>query len=504
MRKKTEQITNELSDAGSEKAVLAGLFQYGTDAYIDVNTIISTDTFTIVENKFIYKVFEIILQESDSIDETSIIATAKRLGYDKEILVDKDSIDHLRAILTFPINLENVAVHAKRIAKLEFVRVARFKLKKAYDDLSAVTGSETIEQIVSIPETVMFDIIESLNKEQQSNPELLGVGLDEMFEMLMNGEQKRTGIPTPFKEFNAAIGGGCRRGGVNLVCSRPKKGKTTIAKEVALFVASNDIPVLILDTEMNKNDQVFRSLSSMSGVKITNIENGYFCLDPANKRSVMKAKEDLQKKPVYYVSIAGKPFEEILSIIRRWILKTVGKDDETGVVNDCLVIYDYFKVMDTSELKELKEYQLLGFQISRLSDFAKYYDFACLAFTQLNREEDISQSDRLRWLAHSYSRLIEKTQDEINLEGLQNGNRRLMVEDARYGPGLDGGTIDFMIHGDITAAEELGLSKEREKRAKAQQIKNVTGFETTIEDECPFGDNDDPTNTSTTVGETGD
>ena len=100
----------------------------------------------------------------------------------------------------------------------------------------------------------------------------------------------------------------------------------------------------------------------------------------------------------------------------------------------------------------------MGFQISRLTDFAKEFSFPCLAFVQLNRQNDISQSDRLRWLCHSYSTLAVKTATEMADDGPENGNRKVVVMDTRFGPGIEERDyICFNFQRNINKITEIGL-----------------------------------------------
>ena len=135
--------------------------------------------------------------------------------------------------------------------------------------------------------------------------------------------------------------------------------------------------------------------------------------------------------------------------------------DESGNVNNCVVVYDYFKLMDRNQLNNLQEYQAIGFQISRLTDFCKEFDFPCLAFVQLNRQGDVSQSDRLRWLCSSYSSFEKKPPEDTANDGLENGNRKMIVRDTRFGPGIEEDDyICFNFNRDINRISEICLKSE--------------------------------------------
>ena len=156
----TKQEVKKVADVGSERAVLSGICQYGKDAYVDVSDIISIETFTIESNKALYRCLADLLTDLDKIDITSIIAKAEELKLTSLICKEKVDMEYLRSLFSFPLLLENVRNHAKRIAKLEIVRKAQAKHVEAYKALQEVTGSETIDTILGISEKPVFQLIQ--------------------------------------------------------------------------------------------------------------------------------------------------------------------------------------------------------------------------------------------------------------------------------------------------------------------------------------------------------
>lgn len=218
-----------------------------------------------------------------------------------------------------------------------------------------------------------------------------------------------------------------------------KTHNSVIGQITANYLGAQDIPVLILDTEMEYKDVLPRMIANLSNISINEIETGAFANNSLSNNLIDEAVKELQKYPIYYKTVAGKSFDEILSIIRRWIYKDVGLS-KTGRANQCLVIYDYFKIMDSADISDMAEFQAMGFQISKLTDFCKMYDVPCLSFVQLNRDgvakegtDVIAQSDRLLWLCNSFSIFKLKSDIEMEKDGYQNGNRKLITLKSRYG-----------------------------------------------------------------------
>lgn len=455
-----------MQDIASERAVLSTIIQYGSKAYVEISDLISTNTFSDDNNKILYKIFSNILNTQEQIDLASIMSNANELKL-SSFIEKEDNIRYIRSLLNFPINIDNIRSFAKKLKKLEITRKAQFKHKIAFDELQNITGKESIDEILSISERPIKELYDELS-DKQEGPVLIWDGGEEFLTNLADNPVENIGIPTPWARYNAAIGGGLRRGGVSLIGARPKNGKSTMSKDCGVHVAKTlKIPVLYLDTEMLKNEQLMRIVAGLSRIDTSRIETGKFGKTEIERQRVINTIKQNAKVPFYHISIAGKDFEEVMTIIRRWILRVVGYDDN-GKVKDCLVIYDYFKLMSSDSLKSMEEYQALGFQVSALSDFCKQLDFPVLAFVQLNRDgvtketsDIISQSDRLLWLCTSFSILKRKTEEEISVDGQENGNTKLIPLEARFGPCLEfGDYINLNFEKNISTMTELKTRNE--------------------------------------------
>ena len=454
-----------LGDSGAETAVLAGLFAYGLESYVEISDIIDHNSFYNQNNQLIYKCIEKILAKEASVDLPSLLSAADQLGF-SETIQTKQELQYIKTLMDFPVKKENVIHFAAQIKKFEFARKIKSLANKIGKDIEDINGDEDIDEIINIVEGPITEFLRE--DDTRDKPEKIGEDVDEYIEFLIENKCDQIGIPSGFDRYDAAIGGGLRRKCVDLVSARPKVGKSVFGDNVAINVARQGVPVLMLDTEMSKEDHLNRIISSLSGVPINEISSGKFSEDEEKYIAVQNAVEKIKDIPYTYVSVAGAPFENILNHIKRWVIQEVGTD-ENGRTNDCLVVYDYLKLMSSSGISNnLAEYQALGFQITNLHNLAVKYDFACLAFVQLNRDgitkestDAVSGSDRLIWLCTSFSIFKEKSAEETAEDGPRAGNRKLVPIVSRHGPGMqDGNYINMRMDGSHALLTELRTRDE--------------------------------------------
>lgn len=467
-----------LSDTSAERSVLAGLITYGSLIYQEISTLDVTDnTFVLDSNRTIFKCVKKILESHDNVkpDIPLIYSAAAELGV-KYWFQKEEEVQYLSAIIDLPIQQENVILLCKKIKKLEIIRNIIERLKNTENDLYQFSGTENINDIFGVIENSIINCASFLSVDELGTT-LLSEGIEQHFAELENNPIDQVGVSTGFPVWDEAIGGGLRPSSVNVIAARPKVGKSTLCLNIAKHISELNIPVLILDTEMSKIDSWNRLISSISQIENKQIETGKYTLDKNKKTQIHEAISKVKSLPIYYTSIADQSLETQLSLIKRWIITTVGLTNE-GKANNCVIIYDYLKIMTESEIKDVKEHQAIGFVVSGLINFAKKYNLPVLAFVQMNRDginrEDtgtVSLSDRILWFCSSLSIFKVKSQEEIDKDGIQNGNRKLKPLECRYGPGID--YLDYIncyFNKRISRITELKTRYELEKDRKEQEV----------------------------------
>ena len=260
-------------------------------------------------------------------------------------------------------------------------------------------------------------------------------GIEDLIQERANDPKEEMGLKTPYRNFDRMFGG-IRKGNIYAWVSRPKHGKSTVLSHLATGMSVlNDCPALILDTEMATVDVQFRIASSVTGIPVWYLETGMWKKNDemVKKFNDNKARLALAKEKIQHMTVAGKPTEEICSIIRRWYYSQVGRG------NNCVVVYDYIKLTGEKDYNK-KEYELIGEKVNSLKELTLELDIPILTACQLNRQAEsgvddssaIAQSDRLQWFASFVAIFRRKTPEEISQEGQEYGTHKLIPLATRF------------------------------------------------------------------------
>ena len=431
----------------AERAILAGICRYGSEAFYEVSDILTEKSFTIDSNQFIYRCLRHILESDGNakVDLPSIFAAGTTLGI-SFFLEKKHELEHLKGIMAFPADLKNIRRFAGIVAKLEVARQLDHQLTIAKERLTEVTGEESVSQIRGVVEDCILNFSSLL--EDEGGPILLGKDIKDFIDHKAENPVDNVGISTGFPLYDQAIGGGLVGGTLHMIAARVKVGKSWWCANMGSHIAAQNIPVLYMDSEMNADMQKGRLISLTSGVALNDVNTGKFSLDVDKNRKVYDAGEKLGDIPLWYQNMAGMSMESQLSSMRRWLCKNVKLQADGTAATPCVIFYDYVKLMDDSLLKKsMVEHQAIGFIMTSLHNFASKYNVAMVGLAQLNRDgigdkndgSVIAQSDRILWLCDSAGLIRPKSCEEEMMDGPKNGNRKLIVMCARSGPGTENG-----------------------------------------------------------------
>lgn len=428
-----------LENLAAERNILSTVLKH-PDKYFLISDIICQADFTATGNGLIWGVIEGLIKEGNSkvLDPALIIAEAEKQGIERfnEFTLNGDMVSALHRMNSNPENLDKYVVEVKS-ASIKRALINTFDEQK--DWVSEFTGSP-----IDLRNHVEDKILGCLKGIDLSNDEL--VNLSDDFEDVINSYADKPGnisldIGLPRWQKDC---GGIRNGTITGVFARSKAGKSQLSMWAAFKTAiEQGKPVLYLDTELQAREQQMRLCGIMTGIPYEEIESGSWRSDKEKIAKIKAAFALIKSKPLYYKSIAGLSIQHIIPIIRKFATKYVARDEGNAEPRG-LIIYDYIKIMSGDDLKNVQEYQQLGFITSGIHDLAVKLNLPVLALGQLNRdgfkvdsELAAAGADRIVHLVDSFTILRAKKPEEIELNGKARGNAILKVCVARYGAAHD-------------------------------------------------------------------
>lgn len=247
------------------------------------------------------------------------------------------------------------------------------------------------------------------------------------------------GIPSKYSILNDYFT--YEPGELVLLKARMKQGKSAFFMNEAIHKIKNGVPTLFYDTEMK--DRLFfeRMLAHLTGIEIRRIKRGDYSYDEDQK--LAKTMEWIKAQPFVHIYAPRTSDEEIYATHK--ILKyKIGLE---------FSIYDYIKsnIQSSSENSNV-----LGQKCDFLkNEIAGSLDIAMLAGAQLNRANDVADSDKIERYVSTTLWWRNKDNDTIERDGFKCGNYALTVDLNRNGAAMDEEEyIDFKFDGSIMRIEE--------------------------------------------------
>lgn len=255
------------------------------------------------------------------------------------------------------------------------------------------------------------------------------------------------GIPSKYPTLNQYFT--YENGELYVIQARMKNGKSFFIMNEIYHKLQNNVPCVVFDTEMQTRQYIERLLALMTGVDIKRIKNGKYNDEEYDK--ICKAKEWLKSKSFFHMYCPNTSLNEIYGICKSLKYKY-------GLG---FVAYDYIKSNDKDTGRN---YNVLG----EMTDFLKNriageLDLPVLTAAQLNRANEIADSDKIN---RSLSVAIKwgfKTPEQVANDGMDCGNMFAKVYLNRLGDWMaedeEDEYIDFFFQGSVASITEAKQHK---------------------------------------------
>ncbi|MCA9346616.1 replicative DNA helicase [Candidatus Saccharibacteria bacterium] len=373
---------SDLPQSVDVEASLLGSVLIDADAIVKIADIVKPIDFYDDKHRLIYEACLRLYEQGSPID---IITLSEELKSEGEL-------QHIggASYLTELTNTVPTATHAEQYASIVATKSIRRRLIAASNEIAEIGFDEkrTIAELVEEAETRLFEVSKRHVKNDIISMENILADSFERLDSLHKDKGSIRGVPTGYKDLDNLLAG-FQKSDLVILAARPSMGKTALALNLALNVAtSSELSVLMFSLEMSKEQLVDRLLASEAGVNSWNLRTGN--LSDADFEKIGHAMGILSEAKFYIDDTPGITVSELRTKARREAHK-----HELG-----LIVVDYLQLMSGGSKYGGSENRVQEIsEISRgLKGIARELNVPILALSQLSRSVE-SRSPQIPQLA---------------------------------------------------------------------------------------------------------
>ncbi|MBN2580949.1 MAG: replicative DNA helicase [Pirellulales bacterium] len=300
--------------------------------------------------------------------------------------------DYLREVaqsVPYVVNAPHYAQIVREKAKLRsIINVCTTGLQAAYGNDKADDVLNTLEAGLSFISTEAAD---------NATSSALDVSIDavERIDGMLDRNQ-HIGLTTGMENFDSVFGG-LFDGELNILAARPGIGKTSLALQIAQYIAGRGGTVLFVSLEMAARELMTRLACTVSGVSGQRVRNGQ--LVEWERERLSKAFNEVGNLLLYIRDSSASTVYDVRREARRLVKKGLR-----------LVVVDYLQLLQPEDRRQPRLEQVTT--ISKgLKNLARELDLPVLCCCQLNREAEKNDRPSLHHLRESGS--IEQDADVV-------------------------------------------------------------------------------------------
>lgn len=343
--------------------------------------------------------------------------------------------------------LEEYKMLAENVTTLSFKR----DLVKTLDKLSAKCYKS--ENNLDVLSNDVYSELDNLTQKYVTTTEVqtLGSEIDDIWNEIVSRriEGGLYGIPSKYPIFNDYFT--YERGELVVVQAKYKRGKSVLLMNEVVHKLKNNVPTLVIDTEMQTRLYTERLISHITGIGIKKIKSGDYSDEDANK--IAECIAWLKEQPFVHIYDPNMTNEKMYSICKMLKYK----------IGLTFVVFDYIKSNETSTSDN---YNILGAKCDFLKNrIAGELDLAVLSACQLNRMGEVADSDKINRYLSVGVKWDYKTQEMIAKDGIERGNTYARIYVNRLGKQMqeddEDDYIDFIFSGDTMTIVEAEQHERR-------------------------------------------
>lgn len=429
-----------------ERHSLSAVLRY-PDILSDIDSLIKETDYFQEAHKIIFSIIKASYFNQEKIDKVLIAQKIKNLGVSfKEGI---DIFDYIDSLSISQITREAGIESFKELAKLRFRREL-YQTGQEISEYVKKNGNLEPKTILAKTDGIYNKTVNSFIEDDE--PVDLYKNLESFIQEIAANPQEESGLITPYQQYNRYFSGLKPGDGAYFYYARMGEGKSVwlynLAKNTSLI---NKAPTLYLDTEMSLNLNMFRAGAMEADINSYYIQTGKWIKNQELAKKMKDSFEEYKKYSglLYHKYVPNRDIDEIISIIKRWYYKCVGRG------NKAIIVYDYLKISGDID-QNRNEWQQLGDKISFLNEVGHNLNIPILLAGQQNRgavdknqrfdsDVTIAGSDRINQYARFSGLIRKKTIDEIAEHGPNFGTHILLPTKYSRDQGVEDFNMDFLV-----------------------------------------------------------
>lgn len=443
---------------GSERNLLAICLKE-TDKILDVETAeILPEHFSIPGHKYIFMAIMYLYTKKIKPTPMTIMEVLSN-DKAKSAINELGGLEYLTILEESNIPTENLSIFIEKI-KQSYTRKALINISNNVHQFALSDKAEILNpsELIYYAEKQLSDL--SVNTTANNEFYKMGDDTENILKERAKTPAQVPGLEIGWPTFDELTGGG-QAGDLIAVCAPSKVGKSVTLTNWATKLGIKDkIPIVYFDTEMSEREQEDRILANLTGIPHSEITSGMYVIDTTYgyaKEKIEKLKEarkELKEGYYYHIYMPYFTTEKLTALAKKFSY-------QYGVK---AIFFDYLKIPSSqADFRSIKEYQALGFLTSTLKDLAGMLKIPVFTACQTNRNDlktenpdasHIGGSYRILQLVSKLIFLVNKSEESIAKEGVQNGNQQIIIKYQRNAQS-DCEPINIMFNKSILRQDEI-------------------------------------------------
>jgi len=413
----------------AEQSLLGGLL-IDNEALDKVADVVSVSDFYRQDHQIIYQHIHQLIERSQPAD---IVTVGESLESNAE-LNTVGGLEYLGLLAENTPTAANIRGYAQIVRERSIMRNLVQVGTEIVDSALSPQGRDA-QQLLDESESKIFQIAEAGKNDRIGFTDIkellpqVAERIDQLFQR--DNPSDVTGVPTGYKDLDMMTSG-LQPGDLVIIAGRPSMGKTSLALNIAEYVAiDTGLPAAIFSMEMASTQLVSRLIGSVGKLNQRKMRTGQ--LDDNDWEKLSYALGQLNEAPIFIDEGSALNPYEVRARARR-LHKQCGK---LG-----LVVIDYLQLMGTAGSSENRATEIS--EISRsLKSLAKELNVPVVALSQLNRSVEQRPDKRPVMSDLRESGAIEQDADVImfiyrdevyNPETPDKGVAEIILAKQRNGP----------------------------------------------------------------------